>query len=170
MSEDTSATYARRVGARLRNVRRQQRLSLQGVEAASGREFRASVLGAYERGERAISVPRLQRLAELYHLPVDRLLPRDTTAGPDWQTGEADRRPFEGSPGRVTVDLSRLEVDGHPEQALLARYVRALQLQREDFAGRIMTIRDDDVRAIACMLGTEPQQMRRRLAELGFIH
>ena len=40
-------------------------------------EFKASVLGAYERGERAISVPRLLRLAEIYEVPADQLLPRD---------------------------------------------------------------------------------------------
>src|SRR3954469_5418314 len=70
-------TYAVKVGARLRAIRRQKRLSLQDVEAASQQEFKASVLGAYERGERAISVPRLQRLAKFYVVPVDQLLPRD---------------------------------------------------------------------------------------------
>ena len=55
--------YATKVGARLRSIRRQKHLSLQDVEASSKHEFKASVLGAYERGERAISVPRLQRLA-----------------------------------------------------------------------------------------------------------
>ena len=59
--------YAVRVGARLRAIRRQKHLSLQEVEAASEHECKASVLGAYERGERAISVPRLQRLARLMH-------------------------------------------------------------------------------------------------------
>src|SRR5256885_5490717 len=68
--------YARRVGERLRAIRKQKGLSLQEVEAASQQEFKASVLGAYERGERAISVPRLQRLARFYSVPVDQLLPR----------------------------------------------------------------------------------------------
>src|ERR1700724_2776703 len=70
-----TTNYAGRVGERLRNVRKQQRLSLQAVEAASNQEFKASVLGAYERGERAISVPRLQRLAHFYNVPVEQLLP-----------------------------------------------------------------------------------------------
>ena len=74
--------YARRVGERLRAIRRQKRLSLQEVEARSTQEFKASVLGAYERGERAISVPRLQRLAKFYNVPVDQLLPHDE--GPDF--------------------------------------------------------------------------------------
>ena len=47
--------YSIKVGERLRLVRRQKRMSLQEVEAESGHEFKASVLGAYERGERAIS-------------------------------------------------------------------------------------------------------------------
>ena len=50
-------TYAVKVGGRLRAIRKQKRLSLQDVEAGSDQEFKASVLGAYERGERAISVP-----------------------------------------------------------------------------------------------------------------
>ena len=63
--------YSRLVGERIRSIRRQKRLSLQEVEARSDSEFKASVLGAYERGERAISVPRLHRLATFYSVPVD---------------------------------------------------------------------------------------------------
>src|SRR5262244_1072564 len=66
-----------RVGERLRAIRRQKGLSLHDVEARSSLEFKASVLGAYERGERAISVPRLLRLAEIYEVPADQLLPRE---------------------------------------------------------------------------------------------
>src|SRR3954453_6250826 len=67
-----------RVGERLRAIRRQKGLSLHDVEARSSLEFKASVLGAYERGERAISVPRLLRLAEIYEVPADQLLPRES--------------------------------------------------------------------------------------------
>src|SRR5579883_2442400 len=77
--EITSLAYAKRVGERLRAIRKQKDLSLQDVEQSSREEFKASVLGAYERGERAISVPRLQRLARFYNVPVDRLLPGDVT-------------------------------------------------------------------------------------------
>ncbi|HEX3394771.1 MAG TPA: helix-turn-helix transcriptional regulator, partial [Acidimicrobiales bacterium] len=81
-SETPASTYARRVGERLRAIRRQKALSLQEVEAVSDQEFKASVLGAYERGERVISVPRLQRLAHLYLVPVDQLLPPTADLGP----------------------------------------------------------------------------------------
>src|SRR5207302_1496992 len=76
IEEGMAGGYARRVGDRLRAIRKQKGLSLQEVEASSTQEFKASVLGAYERGERAISVPRLQRLARFYNVPVDQLLPR----------------------------------------------------------------------------------------------
>jgi transcriptional regulator with XRE-family HTH domain len=73
-----SQASARAIGARLRNRRKQMHLSLRAVEVMSEQEFKASALAAYERGElgeRAISMPRLQRLAELYDTPVSLLLP-----------------------------------------------------------------------------------------------
>ncbi|MDQ1374744.1 MAG: hypothetical protein QOJ09_2082 [Actinomycetota bacterium] len=69
--------YLVRLGRRLRDVRRQLGLSLKLVEATTEGEFKASALGAYERAQRTISVARLQRLAHLYGLPVDRLLPSE---------------------------------------------------------------------------------------------
>src|SRR5918994_2543374 len=91
------------VGERLRSIRRQKGLSLHDVEARSGMEFKASVLGAYERGERAISVPRLLRLAELYRVPADQLLPR--SAG-DADIDLTDPAMIAGE--GFTIDLVRL--------------------------------------------------------------
>ncbi|MGZ4680396.1 MAG: helix-turn-helix domain-containing protein, partial [Ilumatobacteraceae bacterium] len=116
----TASPYSRKVGERLRVIRRQKRLSLQEVEATSSEEFKASVLGAYERGERAISVPRLERLAKFYNVPVDQLLPRDTGPEPEWTGQEIDLREREGQMLRdddpVTVDLTRLEATPAPEK------------------------------------------------------
>src|ERR1700761_4753967 len=122
--EMMSNTYAARVGDRLRVVRKQKRMSLQAVESASQHEFKASVLGAYERGERAISVPRLQRLARFYNVPVDQLLPRDLgPEGPKWDSdngdGTIDLRDDmssmrNGDDGRVSLDLTRLETLAAP--------------------------------------------------------
>ena len=92
----TTPKYAQAVGERLRNVRFQKALSLHDVELTSQEEFKASVLGAYERGERSISVPRLQRLARFYGVPVDQLLPRDA----DDEAGGDSHSPGAG-PGKV---------------------------------------------------------------------
>ena len=69
--------YLTQLGVRLREVRRRLGLSLKLVEAMTEGEFKASALGAYERAQRTISVARLQRLASVYRMPVDRLLPSD---------------------------------------------------------------------------------------------
>ena len=63
------------VGERLRCERKRRRLTLSEVETASSGEFRTSVLGAYERGERGVSVARLLRLADLYGVEPAVLLP-----------------------------------------------------------------------------------------------
>ncbi len=151
--------YARIVGGRLREIRKQKRLSLQEVERVSGLEFKASVLGAYERGERAISVPRLHRLARFYRVPVDQLLPGGEE--PD----EPGRR--EPDTAGARIDLTRLEdIDG-AEATMLSRYLRMIQVQRQDFNGRVLTIRRDDMRAIACILGVTQESADRRLEEMG---
>jgi transcriptional regulator with XRE-family HTH domain len=49
--------FAKQLGARLRAIRQQQGLSLQGVEEKSGGRWKAVVVGSYERGVRA-NIPR----------------------------------------------------------------------------------------------------------------
>ena len=95
--------YNEAVGSRLRSIRKQKGLSLQDVEANSELEFKASVLGAYERGERSLSLPRMQRLASFYGVPVDQLLPRDDRSTPSSEHGIPT--------GGVRIDLNRLEQD-----------------------------------------------------------
>lgn len=160
--EDVRSDYVRAVGERLRHIRRQKRFSLQEVEAVSGQEFKASVLGAYERGERAISVPRLHRLAQFYRVPVDQLLPGGG------EEAAADQPVVRrGGDGGAKIDLTRLEQLGDDESQMLSRYLRMIQVQRQDFNGRVLTIRRDDMRAIACILGVSEELADRRLEEMG---
>jgi transcriptional regulator with XRE-family HTH domain len=158
-------SYGRKVGERLRAIRRQKRLSLQEVEAASNQEFKASVLGAYERGERAISVPRLQRLARFYSVPVDQLLPKDE--GPEFANAGTNGRTVNEDQASITIDLTRLEQLDGPEAEMLSRYLSMIQVQRQDFNGRVLTIRRDDVRALACILGTAVEDTAPKLETLG---
>src|SRR5947207_9376093 len=119
-------TYAQNVGERLRAIRLQKGLSLHDVEQASSKEFKASVLGAYERGERSISVPRLQRLAIFYGVPVDQLLPR-------LAEGEIilDQAPIATASGEgVRIDLMRLKDTAAPETEVLSRYLNMIQMAR----------------------------------------
>ena len=157
---DAAERYAIELGDRLRNVRQQQDLSLHDVEAASDGELKASVVGAYERGERAVSVSRLRTLAEFYRVPVSSLLP--TSAGSSTTTS---RRSGE----RLVIDLTALEFDGveAEEREVIERYVGAIQAQRGDYNGRVLTVRASDVRALAAVLDRDVPEFRENLTTVG---
>lgn len=58
--------FNRLLGANLRDARMSSGWSLREVTAETHGEFKGSVLGAYERGERALTVERLDRLCVFY--------------------------------------------------------------------------------------------------------
>ena len=156
-----SSPYSRKVGERLRVIRRQKRLSLQEVEATSSEEFKASVLGAYERGERAISVPRLERLAKFYNVPVDQLLPREDVTTPTETDAPVTKK--------IAIDLVKLtQLSGQPFE-MLTRFLKMIQVQRQDFNGKVITVRGDDTRAIAAMLDVPVEQVGQRLDALDLL-
>jgi transcriptional regulator with XRE-family HTH domain len=163
IDEDAPSAYSRQVGERLRVIRKQKRLSLQEVEAQSDQEFKASVLGAYERGERALSVPRLDRLAMFYAVPIEQLLPREVSGS------EASAALEAPSIKKLAIDVVKLvQLKGAPFE-MLSRYLRLIQVQRQDFNGRVITVRGDDVRAIASMLDVPVDQVGARLAALDLL-
>jgi transcriptional regulator with XRE-family HTH domain len=152
-------SYASMVGERLRNIRLQKGLSLHDVQSASKMEFKASVLGAYERGERSISVPRLERLARLYQVPVDHLLPR--TDGSD------EGIPLEMSLEKLKIDLRRLERSDDPDGVVLQRYLNLVQIRRNDFNGKVLTIRSEDLRVLASVLDMSLDALANKIDDLG---
>jgi transcriptional regulator with XRE-family HTH domain len=162
VDEDAPSAYSQQVGERLRVIRKQKRMSLQEVELQSTQEFKASVLGAYERGERALSVPRLDRLAQFYNVPIEQLLPREVTGA----EAAAINSPINK---KLAIDVSKLvQLSGSPFE-MLARYLRLIQVQRQDFNGRVITVRGDDTRAIAAMLDVPVDQVADRLAALDLL-
>lgn len=149
--------YQRLLGDRLRSIRSQQDLTLQDVEDRSGGEWKAVVIGSYERGDRAISVAKLARLASFYGVPMRDLLPR-TEAVPEPGVGDARR---------VVLDLMRVPEGGEANDAMtaLSRYARRIQIQRGDYNGRVLSLRADDIRAIATAFGREPDDLIIELTE-----
>ncbi len=156
------SAYSRQVGERLRVIRKQKRFSLQEVEKQSNEEFKASVLGAYERGERALSVPRLDRLAQFYNVPIEQLLPREITGSEAAATESPANK-------KLAIDVSKLLQLSGATFEMLARYLRLIQVQRQDFNGRVITVRGDDTRAIAAMLDVPVDQVGDRLAALDLL-
>ena len=155
-------SYARLVGERLRQIRQQKKLSLSEVESATHQEFKASVMGAYERGERMISVPRLERLANFYGVTVDQLLPRDKQREGDTQSQSA-------APTKLRIDVAKLSLREGKEFKMLERLLRMIQVQRQDFNGKVITVRAHDTRAIAVMLDVAVDDVGAKLAELDLL-
>lgn len=155
-------SFARLVGERLRQIRQQKKLSLSEVESATNQEFKASVMGAYERGERMISVPRLERLANFYGVTVDQLLPRDKQREGDTQSQSA-------APTKLRIDVAKLSLREGKEFKMLERLLRMIQVQRQDFNGKVITVRAHDTRAIAVMLDVAVDDVGAKLAELDLL-
>ena len=135
-------SYNDQVGERLRSIRRQRGFSLQDVQRISEGEFKAAVLGAYERGERSLSVPRLHRLAGYYGVPVVQLLPPDPSA----VVIDPER-------DSVTIDLERLGDLTGPEGDMIERFLSSIQMERQDFNGKVLTVRRDDLRLLSRLIG-----------------
>ena len=146
----------------MRAIRQQKSLSLNEVELQSHEQFKASVLGAYERGERAISVPRLEKLAKFYGVTIDQLLPRDPMRVEDNQPGSS-------APTKLRIDVAKLSMRAGLEFKMLERFLRMIQVQRQDFNGKVITVRAHDTRAIAVMLDIPIDQVGPRLAELDLL-
>ena len=164
-------TYARRVGQRLRAIRRQKRLSLQEVEAASSQEFKASVLGAYERGERSSPCPDCSAwptstgCRSTSSCPATPSSPTEVPASGVEPTEVRAAVPV--WPSKVTFDLARFQaVDGDPELEMVYKYLSSIQVRRQDFNGRVLTIRADDIPPIAGLFGTDADALLRRLDDL----
>lgn len=156
--------HARLLGERLRHVRLQQGLSLHDVEARSGGDLKASVVGAYERGERTISITRLHRLAAFFRIPVSELLPDAPApvAPPDPGPSRTDRG------DRVVIDLVALE-ERAAEEPVLSRYVGSITTRRGDFNGRVLTVRAADLDTLAAVMDTPPDELRTRLLAEGLV-
>jgi transcriptional regulator with XRE-family HTH domain len=152
--------YAKALGARLRAIRTQQGLSLHGVEEKSHGRWKAVVVGSYERGDRAVTVQRLSELADFYGVPVSELLPEGGAAA----AGAAEPAP------RLVIDLEQLSTVPQQQSAPLARYAATIQSQRGDYNGRVLSIRQEDLRSLAVIYDASPSQLTDQLIGWGVLN
>ena len=153
-----ASEYGRALGARLRAIRTQQGLSLHGVEEKSEGRWKAVVVGSYERGDRAVTVQRLSELAIFYGVPVSELLP--------------DPRPSSAvtSTTKIVLNLESLGSLPADEAGPLARYAATIQSQRGDYNGRILSIRQDDLRTLAVIYDQSPSVLTEQLITWGVLN
>jgi len=77
--------------------------------------------------------------------------------------------PF-GARTAMTIDLERVQNLEGAEAELVNRYLRGIQVQRQDFNGKVLTVRSDDLRALACMLGVASDAAVSQLELLGLAY
>ena len=131
--------FTRDVGQRLRAIRQAQGLSLAEVEVRSQGRWSASAVGAYERGFRTLSLPRLRSLADFYKVPVGVLLGEPT---PLAESGERHK---------IVLDLEALSrID---PAAPIRRFVHSIIDARGDFNGKVLSLRHDDLKALCTLVG-----------------
>src|SRR3954462_14769196 len=152
-----STDYARSLGARLGAIRTQQGLSLHGVEERSAGRWKAVVVGSYERGDRAVTVQRLAELADFYGVPVSALLP------------DAGSGSVVEAPPRLVIDLERLGSVPAGRAGPLARAAVTIQSQRGDYNGKVLSIRQDDLRTLAVIYDMPPAMLAEELIGWGVL-
>ena len=148
-SEEEAAepSFSIEVGQRLRSVRRIRGLSLDDVERESGGRWSASAVGAYERGFRNLSLPRLRDLADVLRRA----------------DGRAPRRGGPRPGGRARVAWCSTSSPCKPcrRRSPCCATCGRSSSSAGDFNGRVLSIRRDDLRAICSLLRTdEPDHAR----------
>jgi transcriptional regulator with XRE-family HTH domain len=134
-------------GRVLRETRLRLVMTLHDVSKVSSGRFKPSALGAYERGDRTISVQRFCELARIYGVsPVD-LLSRvmdkvDPAAGQE-----------------VVLDLARMELVHPWIRRRLAEFIERVKDLRRDDATDVITLRAGDVAAIAAASGRRAEEV-----------
>ncbi|HUO47097.1 MAG TPA: helix-turn-helix transcriptional regulator [Acidimicrobiia bacterium] len=143
--------FDRALGERLRAARKRRGWSLQEVERHSDSEFKSSVLGAYERGERAISVQRLHRLASLYSAPVAALIPTQSE--------------MDGNDDPINIDLAAIDAADQSVMDAIDRFLSAIQLRRRS-SDSSLAVRQADLELLASLVRSDRSTVRKVLDQL----
>jgi len=147
--------YDEVLGQQLRKVRIEKGYSLKDVEEKSKGLFKSSVLGAYERGDRHITVSRLYKLADFYKVPVSHLLIKEK------QNRDVNTL---ARVGKLRINLEKMESMPRKEKNILGKYIELIKLQRGDINEKVITIRRDDLRALSCLFALSPSETLEKLA------
>jgi transcriptional regulator with XRE-family HTH domain len=136
------------LGEQIRAVRRLRGWALHDVADMSDGEFKASVLGAYERGDRALTVARLYRLATIYGVPPSALIPFDESAD-----------------STAVFDLEAVEAAEGVQGDIADRFVGSiLRLRRQTGQGGAR-VRQSDLVLLSALMATPDEAATARLAE-----
>lgn len=132
--------------SKLRELRRRKGFTLEEFEKFTDGEVKAVVLGSYERGTRAISLARLQELANIYEVPFEYFF-----AEPKISLKNE----------RLTFDLRRIKIREDLDESIvgLRRYLSSIVAKRRDFNGEVLTLRESDNEILAIIAHMRMDEM-----------
>jgi transcriptional regulator with XRE-family HTH domain len=142
------------ISKRLRQIRKQQNLTLKQVEIRSRGKWKAVVIGSYERGTRSLSISKAKSLCEFYGVPLSALFQSE---------GIQQVPPSEGA---LRIDLRNLRSKISQNDPLIGQLHNLLSFiarRRDDWNGEIMTIRLQDNEVLGLLVQKEQSELRRAL-------
>ena len=142
------------ISIRLRQIRKQQNLTLKQVEIRSRGKWKAVVIGSYERGTRSLSISKAKSLCEFYGVPLSALFQIE---------GIQQVPPSEGA---LRIDLRNLRSKISQNDPLIGQLHNLLSFiarRRDDWNGEIMTIRLQDNEVLGLLVQKEQSELRKAL-------
>ena len=142
------------ISKRLRQIRKQQNLTLKQVEIRSRGKWKAVVIGSYERGTRSLSISKAKSLCEFYGVPLSALFQSE---------GIQQVPPTEGA---LRIDLRNLRSKISQNDPLIGQLHNLLSFiarRRDDWNGEIMSIRLQDNEVLGLLVQKEQGELRRAL-------
>jgi transcriptional regulator with XRE-family HTH domain len=155
--EEIKKQAAQELGARLRIIRKSQKMSLQEVEKRSHGHWKAVVIGSYERADRALSVGKLAELLHFYQVPISSCF---------------------SMPSQNKVEVKQLILDlykfrnlgGLGEEVEPARrYISAITTKREDWNGQMLSLRKSDLETLAILFETSEVALYEQFEKWGVL-
>ena len=142
--------YSKLVGEKLREIRKKRGYSLKLVEAKTMGNFKASTLGAYERGQRNLSIQHVWELARFYDVSPDELV--------RVEKGSRSRR--DQSSLKVAPDFSEAD------EVLLHNYIRYIDNKRKGFDWNLRSLRQGDMFSLAHLINVTPDAIGDKLGQI----
>ena len=94
---------------------------------------------------------------EVKGMPVSELLPGDSTPTPLAPTP------------KLVIDLERMNELPKEKSGPLARYIATIQSQRGDYNGRVLSVRQEDLRSLAVIYDKSPADLTEELINWGVL-
>ena len=142
------------ISIRLRQIRKQQNLTLKQVEIRSRGKWKAVVIGSYERGTRSLSISKAKSLCEFYGVPLSALFQIE---------GIQQVPPSEGA---LRIDLRNLRSKISQNDSLIGQLHNLLSFiarRRDDWNGEIMSIRLQDNEVLGLLVQKEQGELKKAL-------